>query len=161
MSKLAISLIAVLSIAFAGVIADSFLLRHQLQNNRETIANLESQITILQNSNKTLFSESAKIKEESERIKSIKPDMPVSISFRSAMMGPGLVAIISTTIKKPLPVIATFSNPSLGRTKKMELHLSANSSTEIGHAEGVILESGDTITIENKNFSPVTFTVSN
>ena len=49
---------------------------------------------------------------------------------------------------------------SLGTTKQFEIHLESTHSTELGHMEGAVIENGDTITVENQNYSPVSFTVS-
>lgn len=89
-----------------------------------------------------------------------KPELPVTVSFRQAMMGPGNVAIFSTTIKSPVSILVTLHSSALGTTKQFELHLESSHSTELGHIEGAVIENGDTITIENQNYSPATFTVS-
>lgn len=89
-----------------------------------------------------------------------KPELPITVSFRKAIMGPGNVAIFSTTIKAPVSILITLHSAALGTTKQFERHLESSHSTELGHMEGATIENGDTITIENQNYSPVSFTVS-
>lgn len=181
MSKLSIATICILFVLLTASIANNVMVRQDLkesiaitESSKLQIKQLTDSKTSLESDKQILLQSIAKLSDSKEKlektnktisdenytIKNTKPELPVSVSYRKAMMGPGLVAIISTTIKQPVPVIATFSNPNLGTSKKMEIHLSASSSTEIGHAEGVILENGDTITIENKNYAPATFIVS-
>lgn len=76
-------------------------------------------------------------------------------------MGKGIVAIFSTTIKAPVATIIRVYSASLGTTKQFELHLESSHTTELGHLEGAFLENGDTITIENQNYSSTTVTVNN
>ena len=89
-----------------------------------------------------------------------KPALPVSMSLREAMMGPGHVAIFNTTIKAPVTVLVQLHSAALGTTKQFELHLEPNHATELGHMEGAVVENGDTIIIENQNYSSLSFTVS-
>ena len=106
--------------------------------------------------------EAERLKAENAELKAQlakKPEIPVSMSLRKAMMGPGYVAMFDTTVKSPVPVLVTVKSAALGTVKKFELHLNPNVTTELGHAEGAVIEKGDTITVENNNYSSVTFTV--
>lgn len=89
-----------------------------------------------------------------------KPQLPVTVSFRKAMTGPGNVVILNTTVKSNVPVLITLHSAALGTSKTFERHLDPSHTTELGHLEGAVIENGDTITIENQNYSSVTFTVS-
>lgn len=89
-----------------------------------------------------------------------KPELPVTVSFRKAMTGPGNVAVLNTTVKSTVPVLITLHSAALGTSKTFERHLDPSHTTELGHLEGAVIENGDTITIENQNYSPVTFNVS-
>jgi hypothetical protein len=88
-----------------------------------------------------------------------KPQLPVTMSLRKAMLGPGLVAVFNTTVKASVPVLVTVKSAALGTLKKFELHLNSNLPTELGHAEGAAIEQGDTITLENNNYSLAAFVV--
>jgi hypothetical protein len=85
--------------------------------------------------------------------------LPVKVAFRKALLGPGLVAIFETTIKNSVSVLVTIQSASLGTTKTVELHLDPAGTKEIGHQEGVVFETGDTLILENKDYSARTLTV--
>lgn len=80
------------------------------------------------------------------------PELPVSVTFRTAMLGPGNVAVFNTTVKAPISVLVTVESAALGTKKQFELHLDPNRATELGHLEGVVIESGDLITVHNQNY---------
>jgi hypothetical protein len=84
-----------------------------------------------------------------------KPDMPVRVSFRRAHLGPGFVAVFSTTIKQDIPILVTVKSKALGTTQRFPLHLSQAVPSELGHAEGVAIDSGDEITVTNSNYDPL------
>jgi|GEM_PF-3181694 len=90
-----------------------------------------------------------------------KPPIPVSVTFRPSLMGKGIVAVFSTTVKAPVATIVQVHSASLGTTKQFELHLESSHATELGHLEGAFLENGDTVTIANQNYSSTTVTVNN
>lgn len=46
-----------------------------------------------------------------------KPELPVSVSYREAFMGSGLVASFKNSSNRHLSLVATFSNPTLKTTK--------------------------------------------
>ena len=86
-----------------------------------------------------------------------KPELPVTLSLRDAMMGPGKVAIFNTTTKSSVPILVTLHSSAFGTDKRFELHLEPSHSTELGHMEGAVIENGDIITIENQNYAPSIF----
>jgi hypothetical protein len=112
------------------------------------VVELQAQIVALTHENAALKAALAK-----------KPKLPVTLALRKAMMGPGFVAVFSTTVKSSVPVLATIRSSALGTTKQFELHLNPSVATELGHLEGATIETGDVITLENQNYSPVSFTV--
>ncbi len=114
---------------------------------KKQIEQLQTQVASLQAENAQLKAQLAK-----------KPELPVTMSLRKAMMGPGYVAVFNTTVKSPISVLAKLRSASLGTTKQFELHLNPNAATELGHVEGAVIENGDTITLENNNYSTATFT---
>lgn len=115
----------------------------------------KNQITQLESVVAQLQAENTQLKAQVDK----KPELPVTLSLRKAMMGPGLVAVFNTTVKSPVSVLAIVKSAALGTTKQFELHLNPAAATELGHMEGATIEAGDTITLENKNFSTATFTV--
>lgn len=122
--------------------------KSDLDASKKQIEELQAHIVVLQTENAQLKAQLAK-----------KPELPVTMSLRKAMMGPGYVAVFNTTIKSPVSVLANIKSAALGTTKQFELHLSPNAPTELGHMEKAVIEKGDTITLENNNYSAVTFTV--
>jgi len=99
--------------------------------------------------------ENAKLKAQIAK----KPELPVTMSLRKAVMGPGYVAVFNTTVKSPVTVLATLKSAALGTSKQFELRLNPTTATELGHLEGAVIERGDTITLENNNYSPIIFSV--
>ncbi len=114
---------------------------------KKQIEQLQTQVSTLQTENAQLKAQLAK-----------KPELPVTMSLRKAMMGPGFVAVFNTTVKSPVSVLAKIRSAALGTTKQFELHLNPSAPTELGHMEGAVIENGDVITLENNNYSTVTFT---
>ena len=88
-----------------------------------------------------------------------KPALPVTVSFRKALIGHSNVAIFNTTIKQQVPILVLLQSAALGTTRQFEVHLDSTRATELGHLEGAVIENGDTITIQNKIYSPISFTV--
>jgi outer membrane murein-binding lipoprotein Lpp len=84
-----------------------------------------------------------------------KPALPVQVTFRKAAMGPGYVAIVSTTIKKDFPVLVHVASKAIDRTKEFRLDLSFTHPTEIGHVEGAPIEDGDQVEITNNDYEPL------
>lgn len=131
-------------------------------NAIQHIEELKAQVATLQAENAELKSQVANLQGEGTELKSRlakKPDLPVTLALRQAFTGPGYVAVFNTTVKSPVAVIATVTSSALGNSKRFELRLNPTGPTELGHLEGVVIENGDTITLENNNYSPATFTI--
>lgn len=86
-----------------------------------------------------------------------KPDLPVTVTYRKALIGAGYVAVIQTTVKEEIPLIAVVSSQALGTTKRFELHVSPQAPTQLGHSEGATFENGDVLTLENANYATKSF----
>jgi hypothetical protein len=84
---------------------------------------------------------------------SFNPPLPVVISFRSSMLGRGLVAVIENTSDRYLTVVLSVRNPTLSTVKRFNLELDPRSSTDFGHFEGWQFASGDEVTVFNDDFS--------
>lgn len=123
----------------------------QTESNR-----IRSEAELAKNENQSLVAKNSQLQAKVDE----KPKLPVTVSFRKAVMGPGNVAIFNTTIKAQVPILITVHSASLGTTKQFERHLSSTQPTELGHLEGAVIDNGDTITIENQNYSPFNITVS-
>lgn len=85
-----------------------------------------------------------------------RPGMPVEISYRSALLGPGLVISMKNKSTRHLSLVATFLNPTLNKEEVYRIDVSPNEVKEIGHAEGWVFSSGDVIKISHKDYKGVT-----
>jgi len=98
-------------------------------------------------------------KKEYERVEAeyaARPELPIEISYRSAILGPGLVAIFKNTGNRHLAVVATFQNPTLKKEENYRLDLAPQSIQEVGHAEGWAFASGDTIKLVHNEYKTKT-----
>jgi len=132
-------------------------LQAQAAASQAETAKIRAEAEAAKNTNQNLEAQNSQLQAKVDE----KPELPVTLSFRKAIMGPGYVAIFNTTIKAPVAVLVNLHSAALGTTKQIELHLDSTHPTELGHMEGAVIENGDTITIENQNYSPISFTVSN
>ena len=88
-----------------------------------------------------------------------KPDMPISVSMREALIGDGLVAQFTNNSNRFIAVVATFTNPTTNQHLTARLDISPNSTKEIGHLEGWTFVSGDQILLEHNDYKPSNVTV--
>ena len=87
-----------------------------------------------------------------------KPDMPVSVSLRRALLGGTNVAVFTTTIKKDFPVLVTVNSRALGTSKQFRVQLNATQPSELGASEGAAIDIDDVILVENTDYEPATLT---
>lgn len=90
---------------------------------------------------------------------SAKPALPVVVSFRSSMLGKGLVAVIENSSDRYLTVVLAVRNPTLATARRYTLNLTPRSSTDFGHLEGWQFASGDEVGLFNDEFSGLRLTV--
>ncbi len=88
-----------------------------------------------------------------------KPDMPVSVSIREALMGNGLVAQFTNNSNRYIAVVATFTNPTTNQSVTARIDISPNDTKEIGHLEGWAFSSGDQILLEHNDYRSSRITV--
>jgi hypothetical protein len=94
-------------------------------------------------------------RKEYERVKAeyeARPDLPVEITYREALLGPGLVAAFRNSSDRHLTVVATFYNPTLQKEENYRLDLAPQIIREVGHSEGWAFASGDTIKIVHNEY---------
>ena len=99
----------------------------------------------------TAEQEYMRVKEELE----MRPDMPVEVTYREALMGPGLVILVTNNSDRLLSVIAMFHNPSMNQEKSFRLDLTPGMVKEIGHQEVWAFASGDTVQLTHVEFKPI------
>ena len=81
-----------------------------------------------------------------------KAPLPVKVTYRDAMLGPGYVAQVRNESPRYLAVVATLKNPTTGQMINSRLDLPPDQIVEIGHAEGWPFASGDTITLVHADY---------
>lgn len=113
--------------------------RNQLTESLREIEQLKAQLTYKETDYRAAASSS--------------PPLPVVISFRTSMLGRGLVAMIENTSDRYLTVVLSVRNPTLSTVKRFNLELDPRSSTDFGHFEGWQFASGDEVTVFNDDFS--------
>jgi hypothetical protein len=82
----------------------------------------------------------------------IKPEMPVSISYRKALTGPGYVAMFSSKNNKNIVVNAEITCPESGSYINKRLDIPTQGTKEIGYLEGWSFKNGDIIILTNQNY---------
>jgi len=92
------------------------------------------------------FSQSREYKEQS------LPALPIEVKFRNALLGPGMVLQVQNKSGAPLMVFVSLKNPTTQQEKSMRLDISPNGNGEIGHQEGWVLASGDSIKVSNASY---------
>lgn len=83
---------------------------------------------------------------------SAKPPLPVAVSFRSSMLGQGLVVVIDNPTERYLTVMLAVRNPTLAVAKRFTLELAPRSKTDFGHLEGWQFASGDEVALYHDEF---------
>jgi hypothetical protein len=123
------------------------------QHVAETEARLKDAETKLVAATEQLKSNEGQLAEVS------KPDLPVSVSFRAALLGSGLVAIFKNNGAKPIEVAAEFTSTVTGTKRSADLVLEPNLAKQIGHAEGWPFAAGQHIRLTNNQFRPAEYEV--
>jgi hypothetical protein len=85
--------------------------------------------------------------------------LPVTVSFRKAVLGAGQVLGLRNRADKSLTLSVTLRNPTFANGKVYRVDLDSGQIRELGHAEGWAITSGDTIEIMNAAYDPVKITV--
>lgn len=80
------------------------------------------------------------------------PPLPVEVKYRQALLGPGLVLNVKNTSSRNLTIVATLRNPTLETQRDYRLQVAPHSESEVGHAEGWVLASGDQLVLSNAEY---------
>jgi hypothetical protein len=88
-----------------------------------------------------------------------RPPMPVEVGFRKALLGPGLVLDVSNNSDRQLSVLVDLANPTTKQEKSFRMDIAAHDMSELGHAEGWALASGDAIRISHHDYKSWTGSV--
>jgi hypothetical protein len=85
-----------------------------------------------------------------------QPELPVRVSFRPAWMGQGMVASFVNTTNHQLTLMIEFRDPGLHASKEFAFVLEAGASTEVGHAQGWLVSSGQSVRVAASGYKSVT-----
>lgn len=89
----------------------------------------------------------------------LKPPMPVVISFRSSLLGKGIVAVLENTSERYLTVVINVRNPTLANLRRFTLELAPKSREDFGHLEGWRFASGDELVLFHNDFNALRLVV--
>jgi hypothetical protein len=81
--------------------------------------------------------------------------LPISISYREALLGNGKVLTLINKSQQPFTTKAMFYSPSSGAGKTFTIQLAAGETQEFGHLEGWAFESGDEIQLTAEGYGEV------
>jgi hypothetical protein len=85
-----------------------------------------------------------------------QPELPVRVAFRPAWMGQGLVATFRNVGEEPLTLMIEFRDPNLRLTRDFALVVGAGGTTEVGHPQGWLVNSGQSVRVSASGFKSVT-----
>jgi uncharacterized membrane-anchored protein YhcB (DUF1043 family) len=160
------STVAVLQTELAKEVSRAAELKSDLNSTRATAQSLAEKSTQLQAAiamNQTALAQE-KIKAEAaqtalEQEKARLPVVPVRVEMRRSAMGRGLVAVLSNTSAKQLPVIVATQNPTTRNARRFTIQIAPGSKVEIGHQEGWEFASGDRVLLVSSGFEDLRYLV--
>ena len=77
----------------------------------------------------------------------MQPELPVRVSFRPAWMGQGMVATLRNEATRPLSLMVEVVDSRAHRSKAFALDINPGNSAEIGHAQGWLVTSGQSVKV--------------
>ena len=89
---------------------------------------------------------------QQERAEQQKTPMPVALTYRKAVVGPGLVVGLKNNSERHLAVVLTVANPTTKQEKSFRVDVSPKQTTEIGHLEGWTFASGDMVKVVHSDY---------
>jgi hypothetical protein len=158
-----------LLIATGGVGLFAFLLSYDLQEAR---LQLEKEIQTRQRTERYLQESRmrlAEVQREAERLSQVlsaratdparhdagKPELPVTLHFRKAFWGKGLVAEIDNTSEQYLTLILSVRNPTLATARRFQITIKGGDDLAFGHDDGWQFASGDEVGIYHNDYKPL------
>jgi hypothetical protein len=88
-----------------------------------------------------------------------RPDLPVNLSFRKAMLSTGLVGVFRNTSSQELEFVLDLESPVTGRHVRKSVVLNANGFLEIGAQQGWPFSPGQRVILNNPAYRPRAYTV--
>jgi hypothetical protein len=84
---------------------------------------------------------------------SCKPAMPITVSFRTALLNNSLVAQFHNNSNRYLTLVVVLENKTLNQREERQIDLGPLETKEIGWAEGWKVMSGEYITVLQDDYS--------
>ena len=85
-----------------------------------------------------------------------QPELPVRVSFRPAWMGQGMVASFRNVASQQLTLMVEFRDSNLKSSRDFALVVDAGSTAEVGHPQGWLVSSGQSVRVSASGFKSVT-----
>jgi hypothetical protein len=85
-----------------------------------------------------------------------QPELPVRVSFRPAWMGQGMVASFRNVGTQQLTLMVEFRDPNLRTSRDFAIVVEAGAAAEVGHPEGWLVNSGQSVRVSASGFKSVT-----
>ncbi|MFP5409384.1 MAG: hypothetical protein ACLGG6_00255 [Gammaproteobacteria bacterium] len=115
--------------------------RNQLTESLREIEQLKSQLSYRE--------------AEAQTMAAAKPALPLVVSFRSSVLGKGMVAVIDNTSERYLTVTLAARNPTRSTAERFTLEIGPRAKAEFGHLEGWQFASGDEIALFHDAYAPL------
>jgi len=85
-----------------------------------------------------------------------QPELPVRVSFRPAWMGQGMVASFRNVGSQQLTLMVEFRDSNLKTSRDFALVVESGASAEVGHPQGWLVSSGQSVRVAASGFKSVT-----
>jgi hypothetical protein len=85
-----------------------------------------------------------------------QPELPVRVSFRPAWMGQGMVASFRNVGSQQLTLMVEFRDSNLKTSRDFALLVEPGASAEVGHPQGWLVSSGQSVRVAASGFKSVT-----
>jgi hypothetical protein len=85
-----------------------------------------------------------------------QPELPVRVAFRPAWMGQGMVASFRNVGSQQLTLMIEFRDPNLRISRDFALMVEAGATAEVGHPQGWLVNSGQSVRVSASGFKSVT-----
>jgi hypothetical protein len=152
-------LLAILAVLALGAYAQSLLdervrLQAQLASEERKVLDLREQLTraevAVQEKDAALASREVALADATQ------PELPVRVSFRPAWMGQGMVASFRNVGNQQLTLMVEFRDSRLESSRDFAIVVEAGGSAEVGHSQGWLVSSGQSVRVSASGFKSVT-----
>jgi len=129
-------------------------LRTQLASQERKVLDLREQLTraevAVQEKDAALASREVALADATQ------PELPVRVSFRPAWMGQGMVASFRNVGSQQLTLMVEFRDANLRASRDFAIVVEAGATAEVGHSEGWLVNSGQSVRVSASGFKSVT-----